>query len=113
MCLVHGYQKLPVQFQQSFGNSDDLGSFPWIFREESCSSFTSVSIAALKSKLDSYCSIDQHLDKPMDMILKRVRGTALTSVKEVMTEGLLPLTILPPSIPPYTTLSPHRLFGAN
>ena len=41
-------------------------------------------------------------------IVERVRGTGLTLVKEAMTKGLLPLTILPPSIPPSTTLPPHR-----
>ena len=43
----------------------------------------------------------------------RVRGTDLTSVKEVMTKGLLPPTILPPSIPPSTTLPPHRRLGGE
>ena len=37
---------------------------------------------------------------------KRVRGAALTSVKESMTEGLLPSTSLPPSIQSSTTLPP-------
>ena len=44
-------------------------------------------------------------------IVERVRGTGLTLVKEAMTKGLLPLTILPPS----TTLPPphHRLGGGG
>ena len=41
----------------------------------------------------------------------RVHGTALTSVKEAMTEGLLPSTVLPPSIPPSTTLPPTAGWG--
>ena len=43
----------------------------------------------------------------------RVRGTALTSVKEAMTEVLLPSTILPPCIPPSTTLLLHRRLGGG
>ena len=44
---------------------------------------------------------------------KRVRGTALTSVKEAMTEGLLPSTILPPSIHPSTSQPSHRRLGGG
>ena len=42
----------------------------------------------------------------MGNIIQRVRGAALTSVKEVTTEGLLPLTSLPPSIHSSTILPP-------
>ena len=45
--------------------------------------------------------------------IKRVHSAALTSVKEAMTKGLLLSTSLPPSIPPSTTLPPHRRLGGG
>ena len=47
------------------------------------------------------------------LFIVRVRGTALSSVKEAMTKGLLLSTILPTSIPPSTTLPPIANWGVG